>query len=169
MEESRDPEFPAARRPLHEDVSRLGAMVGPHAGRTGWRGFFQRVEQVRTAAIRVAARALGGRSRRSLAGLDAERCRGTGACLRHVFSGGEHRRARAPHPPSPRLPARRQCAAARIAARCARSTEGARRGRRRIAGMAQAVGRAGVHRASHRSGAPLAAGKGAGHRACAGR
>jgi phosphoenolpyruvate carboxylase len=52
MEENREPEFLPPDGPLREDVSRLGAMVGRMLAEQGGAGFFERVEQVRTAAIR---------------------------------------------------------------------------------------------------------------------
>ncbi|HEV7135187.1 MAG TPA: phosphoenolpyruvate carboxylase, partial [Steroidobacteraceae bacterium] len=52
MEENREAEFLPPDGPLREDVSRLGAMVGRMLAEQGGEGFFQRVEQVRTAAIR---------------------------------------------------------------------------------------------------------------------
>ncbi|KQZ79854.1 phosphoenolpyruvate carboxylase [Rhodanobacter sp. Root561] len=51
MEQSREPEFLPPDGPLREDVSRLGAMVGRMLAEQGGDAFFQRVEQVRTAAI----------------------------------------------------------------------------------------------------------------------
>jgi phosphoenolpyruvate carboxylase len=72
MEESREPEFLPHDGPLREDVSRLGAMVGRMLAEQGGTPFFERVEQVRTAAIR---RRREGASvnelAESLAGLDA--------------------------------------------------------------------------------------------------
>jgi len=52
MESSREPEFLPPDGPLREDVSRLGAMVGRMLAEQGGAAFFERVEQVRTAAIR---------------------------------------------------------------------------------------------------------------------
>ena len=73
MEASRDPEFLPHDGPLREDVHRLGAMVGRMLAEQGGDGFYQRVEQVRTAAIR---RRREGRAvddlAESLAGLDAD-------------------------------------------------------------------------------------------------
>ncbi|GFZ92638.1 phosphoenolpyruvate carboxylase [Dyella caseinilytica] len=73
MEASRDPEFLPHDGPLREDVHRLGAMVGRMLAEQGGDGFYQRVEQVRTASIR---RRREGRAvddlAESLAGLDAE-------------------------------------------------------------------------------------------------
>jgi phosphoenolpyruvate carboxylase len=73
MEESREPEFLPPDGPLREDVSRLGAMVGRMLAEQGGEAFFERVEQVRIAAIR---RRREGASvdelADSLAGLDAE-------------------------------------------------------------------------------------------------
>jgi phosphoenolpyruvate carboxylase len=73
MEATRDPEFLPHDGPLREDVHRLGAMVGRMLAEQGGEGFFQRVEQVRTASIR---RRREGRAvddlAESLAGLDAE-------------------------------------------------------------------------------------------------
>ncbi|HUB90795.1 MAG TPA: phosphoenolpyruvate carboxylase [Dyella sp.] len=72
MEAIRDPEFLPHDGPLREDVHRLGAMVGRMLAEQGGEGFFQRVEQVRTASIR---RRREGRAvddlAESLAGLDA--------------------------------------------------------------------------------------------------
>ncbi|WP_108471938.1 phosphoenolpyruvate carboxylase [Rhodanobacter thiooxydans] len=72
MEQSREPEFLPPDGPLREDVSRLGAMVGRMLAEQGGDAFFNRVEQVRTAAIR---RRREGASvddlATSLAGLDA--------------------------------------------------------------------------------------------------
>ena len=72
MEATRDPEFLPHDGPLREDVHRLGAMVGRMLAEQGGEGFFQRVEQVRTASIR---RRREGRAvddlAESLAGLDA--------------------------------------------------------------------------------------------------
>ncbi|GLQ50740.1 phosphoenolpyruvate carboxylase [Dyella flava] len=73
MEASRDPEFLPHDGPLREDVHRLGAMVGRMLAEQGGDGFYQRVEQVRTASIR---RRREGQAvddlADSLAGLDAE-------------------------------------------------------------------------------------------------
>ncbi|MGN6320484.1 MAG: phosphoenolpyruvate carboxylase [Dyella sp.] len=73
MEATRDPEFLPHDGPLREDVHRLGAMVGRMLAEQGGEGFFQRVEQVRTASIR---RRREGRAvddlAESLAGLQAE-------------------------------------------------------------------------------------------------
>ncbi len=52
MEESREAEFLPPDGPLREDVSRLGAMVGRMLAEQGGAALFERVEQVRTAAIR---------------------------------------------------------------------------------------------------------------------
>ena len=52
MESSRESEFLPPDGPLREDVSRLGAMVGRMLAEQGGEAFFERVEQVRTAAIR---------------------------------------------------------------------------------------------------------------------
>ncbi|WP_426702101.1 phosphoenolpyruvate carboxylase [Rhodanobacter sp. Col0626] len=52
MEESREPEFLPPDGPLREDVGRLGAMVGRMLAEQGGSALFERVEQVRTAAIR---------------------------------------------------------------------------------------------------------------------
>ncbi|WP_333681622.1 phosphoenolpyruvate carboxylase [Dyella sp.] len=73
MEATRDPEFLPHDGPLREDVHRLGAMVGRMLAEQGGEGFFQRVEQVRTASIRRRreARAVDDLAE-SLAGLDAE-------------------------------------------------------------------------------------------------
>ncbi|MFC5437332.1 phosphoenolpyruvate carboxylase [Rhodanobacter umsongensis] len=72
MEENREAEFLPPDGPLREDVSRLGAMVGRMLAEQGGEAFFERVEQVRTAAIRrrhegASVDELAG----SLAGLDA--------------------------------------------------------------------------------------------------
>jgi phosphoenolpyruvate carboxylase len=72
MEESREAEFLPPDGPLREDVSRLGAMVGRMLAEQGGAPLFERVEQVRTAAIRrrregASVDELAG----SLAGLDA--------------------------------------------------------------------------------------------------
>jgi len=73
MEATRDPDFLPHDGPLREDVHRLGAMVGRMLAEQGGEGFFQRVEQVRTASIR---RRREGRAvddlAESLAGLEAE-------------------------------------------------------------------------------------------------
>jgi phosphoenolpyruvate carboxylase len=73
MEASRDPEFLPHDGPLREDVHRLGAMVGRMLAEQGGEGFYQRVEQVRTASIR---RRREGQAvddlAESLAGLDAD-------------------------------------------------------------------------------------------------
>ncbi|MEP6898185.1 MAG: phosphoenolpyruvate carboxylase, partial [Rhodanobacter sp.] len=73
MPENREAEFLPHDKPLHEDVSRLGAMVGRMLAEQGGKAFFERVEQVRVAAIR---RRREGASVEeladSLAGLDAE-------------------------------------------------------------------------------------------------
>ena len=45
-------EFPESDRPLREDVGRLGAQVGELLVEQEGRGFFERVEAVREAAIR---------------------------------------------------------------------------------------------------------------------
>jgi len=72
MEPNRDPEFLPHDEPLREDVGRLGAMVGQMLAEQDGTAFFDRVEQVRTAAIR---RRREGASvtdlAESLAGLDA--------------------------------------------------------------------------------------------------
>jgi len=52
MQESREAEFLPPDGPLREDVSRLGAMVGRMLAEQGGEVFFERVEQVRTTAIR---------------------------------------------------------------------------------------------------------------------
>jgi phosphoenolpyruvate carboxylase len=52
VEESRESEFLSHDGPLREDVSRLGAMVGRMLAEQGGTAFFDRVEQVRIAAIR---------------------------------------------------------------------------------------------------------------------
>lgn len=69
----RDAEILPHDKPLHEDVSRLGAMVGRMLAEQDGQAFFDRVEQVRVAAIRrrregASVDELAG----SLAGLDAE-------------------------------------------------------------------------------------------------
>ncbi|WP_158880045.1 phosphoenolpyruvate carboxylase [Rhodanobacter sp. L36] len=73
MQEHREAEILAHDKPLHEDVSRLGTMVGRMLAEQGGEAFFDRVEQVRVAAIR---RRREGASVEeladSLAGLDAE-------------------------------------------------------------------------------------------------
>ncbi|OOG66188.1 phosphoenolpyruvate carboxylase [Rhodanobacter sp. B04] len=51
-EESRESEFLSHDGPLREDVSRLGTMVGRMLAEQGGTAFFERVEQVRIAAIR---------------------------------------------------------------------------------------------------------------------
>ena len=72
MESSREPEFLPPDGPLREDVSRLGAMVGRMLAEQGGTAFFERVEQVRTAAIRRRREgATVGDLAASLAGLDA--------------------------------------------------------------------------------------------------
>ncbi|MHB1272868.1 MAG: phosphoenolpyruvate carboxylase [Rhodanobacter sp.] len=72
MEPNRDPEFLPHDEPLREDVGRLGALVGKMLAEQDGTAFFDRVEQVRTAAIR---RRREGASvadlAESLAGLDA--------------------------------------------------------------------------------------------------
>ncbi|WEN16117.1 phosphoenolpyruvate carboxylase [Rhodanobacter sp. AS-Z3] len=72
MEQSRESEFLPPDGPLREDVSRLGTMVGQMLAEQGGEAFFERVEQVRTAAIHrrregASVDELGD----SLAGLDA--------------------------------------------------------------------------------------------------
>ena len=52
MEHSREPDFLPHDGPLREDVGRLGTMVGRMLAEQGGKVFFDRVEQVRTAAIR---------------------------------------------------------------------------------------------------------------------
>jgi phosphoenolpyruvate carboxylase len=52
MPENREAEFLPHDNPLHEDVSRLGAMVGRLLAEQGGQAFFERVEQVRVASIR---------------------------------------------------------------------------------------------------------------------
>ncbi|WP_426690139.1 phosphoenolpyruvate carboxylase [Rhodanobacter ginsengiterrae] len=72
MEESREPEFLPPDGALREDVSRLGAMVGRMLAEQGGEAFFERVEQVRTAAIhRRREGASVDELADSLAGLDA--------------------------------------------------------------------------------------------------
>ncbi|MEO5831208.1 MAG: phosphoenolpyruvate carboxylase [Rhodanobacter sp.] len=72
MEQSREPEFLPPDGPLREDVSRLGAMVGQMLAEQGGDAFFQRVEQVRIAAIhRRQEGASVDELADSLAGLDA--------------------------------------------------------------------------------------------------
>jgi len=51
MEAARDPEFLPHDGPLRDDVRRLGALVGQMLAEQGGQAFFERVEQVRTAAI----------------------------------------------------------------------------------------------------------------------
>jgi len=72
VEANREPEFLPHDGPLREDVGRLGAMVGRMLAEQGGKAFFERVEQVRIAAIR---RRTEGASTdelaRSLAGLEA--------------------------------------------------------------------------------------------------
>ncbi|MDQ6647850.1 MAG: phosphoenolpyruvate carboxylase, partial [Pseudomonadota bacterium] len=72
METNREIDFLPHEGPLREDVSRLGAMVGKMLAEQDGQAFFERVEQVRTAAIR---RRREGESvdglADSLAGLDA--------------------------------------------------------------------------------------------------
>lgn len=73
MQDNREPEFLPHDGPLREDVSRLGAMVGLMLAEQCGSAFFERVEQVRTAAIRrrregASVDELAG----SLAGLDAQ-------------------------------------------------------------------------------------------------
>lgn len=72
MEESREPELLPRDAPLRENVGRLGTMVGRMLAEQGGDAFFERVEQVRIAAIRRRSEGdsvedLAG----SLAGLDA--------------------------------------------------------------------------------------------------
>lgn len=83
MEANRESEFLPHDGPLREDVGRLGAMVGQMLAEQGGAAFFERVEQVRIAAIRrrregasVAELAA------SLAGLDA----GTAEALARAFA-----------------------------------------------------------------------------------
>ena len=75
MQDNRELEFLPHDGPLREDVSRLGAMVGLMLAEQEGPAFFERVEQVRTAAIR---RRREGASvdelADSLAGLDAADC-----------------------------------------------------------------------------------------------
>jgi len=52
VEESRESDFLPHDGPLREDVGRLGAMVGRMLAEQGGEAFFERVEQVRIAAIR---------------------------------------------------------------------------------------------------------------------
>jgi phosphoenolpyruvate carboxylase len=52
LEENREAEFLPPDGPLREDVSRLGTMVGRMLAEQGGAAFFERVEQVRVAAIR---------------------------------------------------------------------------------------------------------------------
>jgi phosphoenolpyruvate carboxylase len=73
VEDNRESEFLSHDGPLREDVSRLGAMVGRMLAEQGGTAFFERVEQVRIAAIRrrregASVNELAG----SLAGLEAE-------------------------------------------------------------------------------------------------
>ncbi|GAB2556910.1 phosphoenolpyruvate carboxylase [Rhodanobacter koreensis] len=72
MEESRESEFLPHDGPLREDVSRLGAMVGRMLAEQGGTVFFERVEQVRIAAIRRRREGASvGELADSLTGLDA--------------------------------------------------------------------------------------------------
>jgi phosphoenolpyruvate carboxylase len=72
MDENREAEFLPPDDPLREDVSRLGAMVGRMLAEQGGAALYQRVEQVRTAAIRRRReRASVDELAGSLAGLDA--------------------------------------------------------------------------------------------------
>ena len=72
MPEQRQNEFLPPDGPLREDVNRLGAMVGRMLAEQVGEGFLQRVEQVRTAAIRRRREgAAVGDLATSLAGLDA--------------------------------------------------------------------------------------------------
>jgi phosphoenolpyruvate carboxylase len=72
MDENREAEFLPPDDPLREDVSRLGAMVGRMLAEQGGATLYQRVEQVRTAAIRRRReRASVDELAGSLAGLDA--------------------------------------------------------------------------------------------------
>jgi len=52
VEENREPEFLPHDGPLREDVGRLGAMVGKMLAEQGGAAFYERIEQVRTTAIR---------------------------------------------------------------------------------------------------------------------
>ena len=73
MEANREPEFLPHDGPLREDVGRLGTMVGRMLAEQGGKAFFERVEQVRIAAIR--RRAEGDSVEKlasSLAGLEAD-------------------------------------------------------------------------------------------------
>ncbi|MDQ0010852.1 phosphoenolpyruvate carboxylase [Luteibacter jiangsuensis] len=72
MEAARDPEFLPHDGPLREDVRRLGALVGQMLAEQGGHAFFERVEQVRTAAIhRRRSGAAVDALAESLTGLDA--------------------------------------------------------------------------------------------------
>ncbi len=72
MDENREAEFLPPDGPLREDVGRLGAMVGRMLAEQGGEAFFERVEQVRTAAIRRRREgATVDELAASLAGLDA--------------------------------------------------------------------------------------------------
>jgi phosphoenolpyruvate carboxylase len=176
----REVELPAADAPLRADVNRLGILVGEILSEQRGPAFLAAVERVRVAAIR--RRESGGAIGELAAALrDAvgtvpapsampdepaiEQAEALGPRFRHLFPRGEHRRAGAPHPPPPRLPA-------------------AGSGKPQPGGLedvfaapgGQGVGprsccswlpriahRAGVHRPSHRSGAPRAAREGTDH------
>ncbi len=73
METNREPDYLPHDGPLREDVSRLGAMVGKMLAEQDGQAFFERVEAVRTAAIRRRheGESVGGLAD-SLSGLDAE-------------------------------------------------------------------------------------------------
>ena len=73
MEARRDPDFLPHDGPLREDVHQLGALVGRMLAEQGGEKFFQRVEQVRTTAIRRRreGEAVNGLAT-SLAGLEAD-------------------------------------------------------------------------------------------------
>ena len=74
METDREPEFLPHDGPLREDVGRLGAMVGRMLAEQGGEAFFERVEQVRIAAIRRRAEgASTDELAHSLAGLEPDR------------------------------------------------------------------------------------------------
>lgn len=97
----RDVDFPPTDARLREDVGRLGSLVGEILAEQGGPAFLERVERVRRAAIqRREAGAPLADLQAELAGLSpaqhAELVRAFAVLL-----GGEPRRARASHPPSP--------------------------------------------------------------------
>ena len=138
MEANREPEFLPHDGPLREDVGRLGAMVGHMLAEQGGTAFFERSRAgAHGGDPAPARRCRGGRPGRFAGRPGCCRGRSAGARVRHLFPGGQHRRAGPSHPPPPRLPARRPRAAAGIAARRADPAQGARRGRRRVARLAR--------------------------------